>query len=451
MHCQKLGAAGYLRPMHPMRPMRPMRWIASLVAFAVTMAVLHRVTARAPLEARATLALGFLLAVAFLSGDVTVRGRLPRITGYLLVGFAVGPAWLGLVRRDEVEALRFIEDAAVALIALAAGSGLRLAALRHGRVALGRIATGAMTFPFLGVTVVMISVSPWFPLTVHHRLGDGVAVALVLGTWAAVSSPVVTWAMLDELQVPGPAASPLLGVTVVQDVATVLLFALVLTAGKALTSPGALNLAVAGVALIGLAGSLACGALLGYAVSRYERAVPRDTVSLLAATAFVAAVAARLAHLEPVLVGLAAGVSLVNVAPAEAERVRPELRRIATLVYATFFVLAGAGLRLGVLADLWPWILLLAGLRIVSLRYGLWWAGLHSDVTPAVARHGWLSLISQAGTALGLGQLARRAFPEWGVSLEALLVAMIGVHLLAGPICLRAALARAGDTTGRIT
>jgi hypothetical protein len=101
----------------------------------------------------------------------------------------------------------------------------------------------------------------------------------------------------------------------------------------------------------------------------------------------------------------------------------------------------------GVLADLWPWILLLVGLRLVSLRYGLRWAGRHPSVTPAMARDGWLGLISQAGMALGLAQLARRAFPEWGVSLETLIVAMIGVHEVTGPICFRMALVRAGEVT----
>ncbi|HEX4627287.1 MAG TPA: cation:proton antiporter [Gemmatimonadales bacterium] len=435
-----------------MRPIRPERSIAILFALGVVMALLHRWTARGPIEGRATLAFGFLLLAALVAGDLAHRARLPRMTGYLLVGFAVGPSWLGLVRREELDALAFVEDAAVALIALAAGSQLTFAALARSRTALARLATGAIAFPFAAVTLVMVSVSPWFPLSVHHSLGDGIAVALVLGAWAAVSSPVVTVALLEELDVQGDAPRALLDVAIVQDVAVVILFALVLAAGKSLTSPGALNLVVAGIALAGVMGSLATGALSGFALSRCLRVVPRDPWPLVTATAFVAAAAARLLHLEPVIIGLAVGVAVENVAPREAEGLRPELKRAMPLLAAAFFVLAGAGLRLGVLADLWPWVLLLAGLRVVSLRYGMRWAGgagRHSEVTPALARAGWLGLISQAGTALALGHLARRAFPEWGVSLEALIVAMIGAHLVAGPICLRTALARTGDITGR--
>ena len=424
-----------------------MRWVASLFALGLMMALFHRVTAGAPLEARATLALGFLLLVAYVGGEIARCVRLPRLTGYLLVGFAVGPAWLGLVQREEVDALRFIEEAAVALIGLAAGSELMLDALRRGRVALARLASGAIVFPLLAVSLVVLSVSPWFPLTRHQPLGDAVAVALVLGTLAAASSPAVTMAMMSELDAHGPVARALLGITVVKDVAVALLFALVLALGKALASAGALNVAVAGTAILQLVGSAAAGTLLGYALGQYLGLLRRESGVFLVATAFVAAEVARLMHLEALIIALAAGFYLENFAPLEGERLRRELKRGSLPVYVAFFALTGAGLRVGVLADLWPWVLLLVGLRLVGLRYGLRWAGRHSSVTPVLARHGWPGLISQAGMALGLAQLVRRAFPEWGVSLETLIVAMIGVHEVAGPICFRTALVRAGEVT----
>jgi len=423
-----------------------MRAIASLFGLALIMAFFHRVTASGPLEARATLALGFLLLAAYVGGELAQCARVPRLTGYLLVGFAVGPAWLGLVRHEEVDALRFIADAAVALIALAAGAELTLEALRPARVALARLATGAIVFPFLAVALVMISVSPWFPLTRHQAVGDGVVVALVLGTLAAASSPSVTMAMMSELDARGPVARALLAITVAQDVAVAVLFTLVLANGRLLTSAGALNMEVAATAILQLVGSAAAGTLLGFTLGRYLSLVRRDTALFLVATAFVAAAVARLTHLETLIIALAAGFYLENFAPVEGERLRRELKRGSLPVYVTFFALTGAGLRVGVLADLWPWILLLIGLRLVGLRYGLLWAGRHPSVTPVLAREGWLGLISQAGMAVGLAQLARRAFPEWGVSLETLIVAMIGVHEVAGPICFRAALVRAGES-----
>src|SRR6266513_1936220 len=424
VHCQNRAASNILRPM------RPMRAIASLFALGLMMALFHRVTAGAALEARATLALGFLLLAAFVGGDLARRARLPRITAYVLVGFAVGP-WLGLVRRDEVDALRFLGDVALGVIALA----------------LGRLVGGAIVFPLLVVAAVLLSVSPWFPLTLHQSAGDAVTVALALGGLAAASSPAVAMGMLSELGAGGPFGRTLLAVTVFKDVAAAILFTLLLAAGKAFASAGALNASVAGRALLGLAASLAVGALLGYGVSRYLRMLHRHTALFLVAVALVAAEVARVAQLETVLVALAAGLYLASCSPVEGERVRHELKRGWSPLYILLFVLAGAGLRLGALAELWPWVLLLVGLRATGLRYGLRWAGRHPSVSPVLAREGWLGLVPQAGSALGLVQVARRAFPEWGVSLETLAVAMIGVHEVVGPICFRRALKRAGEIT----
>src|SRR2546429_3396073 len=185
-----------------------MRGLASLFALGLMRALFHRVTAGAQLEARATLALGFLLLAAFVGGDLARRARLPRIAGSLLVGFVAGP-WLGLVRRDEVDALRFIGDVALGVIALAAGAELALPSLRPQFVALARLVGGAIAFPLLVVATVLLSVSPWFPLTVHQSSGDAVAVALALGALSAVSSPEVALAMLSELGARGTVARTL--------------------------------------------------------------------------------------------------------------------------------------------------------------------------------------------------------------------------------------------------
>src|SRR5256712_8810532 len=112
-----------------------------------------------------------------------------------------------------------------------------------------RPAGGTILFPFAAVAGVMFSVGLWFPVTVHQPVGDRLAVALVLGTVAAASSPVVTMALIAELDARGPFARAVLAVTVAQDVAVVALLSPVLALAQLLPSAGALNLLVAGTAL----------------------------------------------------------------------------------------------------------------------------------------------------------------------------------------------------------
>ena len=430
-----------------------MQWLMLAFTFIVW-TVLQRLAraAGSPVEARATLALGLLSVAAYLTGTILRRFRIPRIVGFMIAGFVAGPAWLGLVRGDELAVLDAIASGALALIAFAVGGELTLDVLRGAkRSVILRLTAGAMAVPFIAVTLVTLTVSAWFPLTAHQPFEDALAVALALGALATVASPVITWSMITETGASGPVSRTVRDVTIVQDVAAALVFITVLALTRPLASHGAVTPGIAAHALLVLGGSLIAGAALAYAVTHYLRAIQGHLEWVLLVFAFIVSQALRLAGLDPVLVALAAGVTLRNVPPPDAriasERVRAELARCAVPVYVVFFALAGSNLRLAALSEIWPWALLFVGLRAAGLWAGVRWAGRHGTISPELVDYGWLGLVSQGGLAITLAAMLRRAFPEWNVSLEALVVAMIGVHQLVGPICFHWALRRTGEIT----
>ena len=73
-----------------------------------------------------TLAAGALLLCGLFAGKVAKGLGLPRLTGYLLVGVAVGPYALGFIPNEGVKGLELVKGLAVSLIALAAGTELHL-------------------------------------------------------------------------------------------------------------------------------------------------------------------------------------------------------------------------------------------------------------------------------------------------------------------------------------
>ncbi len=389
---------------------------------------------------------------ATLAGAIAHRLRLPRIVGYLIAGFVAGPAWLRIVREPELQALSVISSGALALIAFAAGNELTIDALRGPRrAALLRIVTGVMALPFAAVAFVVLTVSPWFPLTAHQPFRDALVVALALGVMAAVSSPTLTWAVITETDASGPISRSTLDVTVLQDLIGVLLLIVILALASALASSGAVTPGIARQTVSILAGSIVVGIALAFALVQYLRAIRGPLPFVFVILAFIIAQAVRLLGLDAVLIALAAGCAVRYAAPDQSERVRAELKRCAIPVYVVFFALAGSNLQLATLDEMWPWALLLAGLRITGLWGGVRWAGGRAGPDPAVSvdgtTYGWLGFISQGGLAVTLAAVLRRAFPEWNVSLEALLVAMIGVHQLAGPICFQWVLRRSGEIT----
>jgi Kef-type K+ transport system membrane component KefB len=240
-------------------------------------------------------------------------------------------------------------------------------------------------------------------------------------------------------------------VTILQSVAAILVFIVVLAVARPLASHGAVMPGIAGYAFLVLMGSLLAGAALGLAAAQYLPVIQGRLEWVLLVFAFIVAQAFRLAGLDPVLMALAAGITLRNApvpfARLASDAVRAELMRFALPVSVVFFALAGSNLRLAALSRMWPWALLFVGLRATGLWAGLRWASRHTAGSSDLVQYGWLGLISQGGLAITLAALLRRAFPEWNISLEALVVAMIGVHQLVGPICFHWVLQRTGEIT----
>jgi hypothetical protein len=56
-----------------------------------------------------------------------------------------------------------------------------------------------------------------------------------------------------------------------------------------------------------------------------------------------------------------------------------------------------------------------------------------------------MGLVSQAGVTPGLAVLIAREFPDWGLAVQSLVVALNAIHAVAGPILFRAGLAHAAE------
>ena len=67
-----------------------------------------------------SLALGYVLLTAYFAGRLFAQIGLPKLTGYIAAGAAVGPPGLGLLDEPIVDSLKLVNGMAIALIALTA-------------------------------------------------------------------------------------------------------------------------------------------------------------------------------------------------------------------------------------------------------------------------------------------------------------------------------------------
>jgi Kef-type K+ transport system membrane component KefB len=391
-----------------------------------------------------TVAVGFMLMAAFVGGKLAVHIKLPRITGYLLVGLMVGPFVSGLLTQEMLIATKAIEGIAVALIALTAGGELRIEWVRQQARRLALITfTGILVVATTVFTVVMLTRSI-LPFMHDKSLLQSGIIALAFGTIAVASSPVVTIAVIAENQAEGPLTRTILGVTILKDLCVIVLFAVLLAIAKDLLGGG--DKTSLGLTLLReLGGSVVVGLVFGIGISLFLRYLRRDTPVFILAICFAIWQVATAFHLESLLIALTAGFWVENVSRVKGEDLIKGIERLSLPIYALFFAAAGAKVNLQALAQLWPFALLLAGTRAISIWVGTYLGAHLAAVEPAVKRYGWLGLISQAGVTLALATIVARTFPTWGLEIQPVIIAMIAIHELLGPIGFQFALKRAGE------
>lgn len=423
-----------------------------LLGIGVDMAV-GALPATSPWQVNLTFLLGLLLLVSYVTGALAADLGLPRITGYILAGLLLGPSGVGVVTTTDIESLALIDQLAIALIAFSAGAELKIRQVREGGKVIGAILVCEMTLVFVAVAGLVLLLRPVFPLTAGRGWSEAVIIAAVFGSVAIANSPSVAVAVTNDTRSRGPLSSTILGVTVLKDVAVIILFAITLSLARAVLDGGSAGGGL-GMELLTrmwweIGGSILAGALLGWLVSQYlGRLQGQPILFVLGIAALVTIIAAHL-HLEILLTALTTGFFVENIAQTEAEPFVKAVEVNALPLYALFFSLAGASIHLTELLEVGGLVFLL-----VAVRAGSIWLGTHlgarlGGASERVRRYSWTGFVSQAGVTLGMVTIAAQAFPEWGAEMKTLFVAMVALHELVGPVLLQHGLSAAGETGAR--
>jgi len=394
----------------------------------------------------ATLFLGFLLLASFLAGRAVRTVGLPQITGYLVIGMVLGPFALEIIPAETVAELAYVNEVALALIALSAGGELRLEAVRERIGSIGMITAFQIVFMFFSVAAAVY----WARGTIGFLQGQpataALAASILFGLVAVAKSPATTIAVITEERARGILTDTVLGITVLKDVIILILVALLIPLSSAIVDPASgFSLQIFWNILLRILGSLAVGMVLGWFVNVYLRKIRAYRILFVLGVAFLAVYLGEAFHLEYILIAMAAGFSVQNFSK-QGRRLLRALEANSLPVYALFFAVAGAALDFTVLRTAW----MIAGAIILTRAVALWLstylaARMVSD-PPSIRRHAWMGFMAQAGVTLGIANIIRDGFPIWGEAVATVIIAMIAVNQLVGPPAFRWALVRTGES-----
>lgn len=431
------------------------------------MVLLHRFGVRTTaFDPSAMLALGFVILSSYAFGQLLGRFGLPHLTGYILAGVLLGPYAVqylpsalqiapfdhGVLSESVIEQLRPFELLAVVLIAVTAGGEMRLSVLRQGfrsiaaMIAGHLLIVGPLAIGFVAAVsgVIPAVLMPGIPTLTTPQI---VAMAVAVGAVVIATSPAATVAIVTETRARGPLTNIVMSAVVLMDVVIVVLFSIASTIAAQVLGLSNGGGGVGLYLLQHIGGSIVAGGLVGLGMIAYLRYVKTELLLFIIATAFAGALLAHALSLEPVLLFITAGFVITNFS-SEGERFHAAVERLFLPISVVFFTLAGAHLRIDILIALAPFALTMVVIRGVGIYVGTRLGLRLARAEDVVRRLAWTGFVPQAGVAIALAGLVGKSFGELGATFETLLIAGIAINEVIGPVLLKIALGRAGETGG---
>jgi Kef-type K+ transport system membrane component KefB len=396
--------------------------------------------------------LGFVILSAYVLAQIVKSFKLPMLTGYIFAGIIAGPYISGFLTIEMVDRLSLIDDLALSFIALMAGGELRLALIaRQGKsIMLSIIFVMGLVISL--VVVCILFVGHHFNVTSGFNFVSLLVFGILTGVICVARSPSSAIAVIKECDAKGPFTGMVLAVTIVTDVLIIIVFTIAMSLSEILIKGGnVIQLTEISSLMFEILASLIVGVILGQVISVYIDRVRKDFLLFLL---FIAFAVARLSmafnhmmevqydislHLEPLLICMSAGFFVQNFSRFGTYFLE-SLEKMSLPIYALFFSIAGASLNFDSLMLCWPLAIIIVVARMIGLFGGSWLAGVISHDPPVFNRNAWMTYVTQAGVSIGLAQIAERQFPEIGVHLNTVVLAIIAINQIIGPIIFKLAL-----------
>ena len=243
----------------------------------------------------------------------------------------------------------------------------------------------------------------------------------------------------------GEVTSTLLPVVAMDDAVGLMLFSISLPISQALASNAPLTVtSMLLQPLLEIVLSLAVGAGIGLlnalAMRFFHSKVNR--ISVAVAAVLLGSALASIWNLSSLLLCMAIGAVLVNLRN-DADELLEITDAWTPPLFMLFFVLSGAELDLAVV----PTVGLLGVVYMVALGkyFGSFLGATIAKSSPNIRKYLGLTLLPQAGVAIGMAQVALNALPEYGTQIQAVVLTATLIYELIGPVITKLALTAAGE------
>jgi Kef-type K+ transport system membrane component KefB/predicted transcriptional regulator len=395
----------------------------------------------------------FALGVAYLAALFVARFiiklRVPRVTGYLLVGILLGPSFShilmvpSIIDADSLKTLRIVSEVSLALIMFTIGTQFRG---EHFRKRGKRIFT--LSCFEIGTTVLLVGLAifagNYFLFKSFRQVEIGLLMsslqfAVFIAIIAVATAPAATLLVIREYNSAGPVTDIVLALVGLNNFISILAFNV--ASYFLLHHQG-----TATQFMTHLLAPLVFGAAIGFFISFWAQELESDSelqlLLLGGITGYVGI--ALLFHIDLFLGCFAAGIVLTNASP-KADKLMNVLQRIDYPLYVIFFIVAGASLHLQEFAHLGYLGATYIAMRTLGKFVGNWLGAKFGGFGDIEKKYIGFAMLAQAGVAIGLSQALAKSWAAGGETVQTLILGSVVVFEIIGPISVRYGLVHAGE------
>ncbi|TFG32403.1 cation:proton antiporter [Candidatus Thorarchaeota archaeon] len=391
------------------------------------------------------LLLGIALVLAYFGAEIMTKFGIPKILGFMIAGLVLGT--LGIFNDDFRTFLFPIVDLALGLIGYNIGLEIRKEVFRGQTRRMGTILILESILTFVIVTVLA-----GYLLGAWH-------IALVFGALASATDPASTVMVIWERKCKGDLTDTLMFILALDDVIAILLAdGAIAIAILFYSAPGTVTIIGAvGSLVIDVAASSAIGAILGFVMVYFVNREDDRREILEFELGMIILIVGLMSWLQlsAILSCMVFGFVVGNFVSREKDPVSHTLKVIMSPIVMIFFVIVGASIDLGVIANLSVVLLTIAyvGGRTFAKYFGSRVGAQLTKTRELTTKYLGLCLMSQAGVAVGLSLVVEQNFLSLGDA-EAVFFGTLILNVIAlttmilqvfGPVAASEGLRKAGE------
>ena len=386
------------------------------------------------LQWNALLVFGGLLLFGLIAGYIVSKSPwVPRITGYLLVGFLLGAGGFNLLSGEVLKVTNIFADIAVALVVYQLGRYVDIGWLRREKWLMITVAVSAvLCFGFVSIALT------WF--------GTDSVMALLGGVMAIATAPAVVLVVLRDLKAEGQVTRRLAAMTALNNfVAVLAAYALLPVIAHEAGTP---VWTLIQHTLYSLVGSAILAYLTYWLMMPLARLLGRESSSQFVLVISVIALAIGVAHALhlPVMLSMLIFAILSKNLDRQFDLMELEFGVANELFVVMLYVTVGASMRLSDLGLLGFSVLILIAARFLAMGLGIF-------LFARFARMNWrqaglltLGTLPMTEVGVGLMQTVSSLYPHTTANVLPLLAGSMVVLEFLGPVATQFALIKSGES-----